>query len=188
VTPDEAVTALVVRLLEECGVPYMVAGSIASSHHGRPRMTQDVHIVIDPDAASLARLVSGLEAAGLYVDALRAQEALTHHRQFNAIDPSSGMKIDFIVRKDRPFSREELARARPGRLDAGTIVRLASPEDTIVAKLEWALRSGGSERQLADAAGIVEAQGAALDRGYIERWAAVLGVTDLWRQVLAARP
>lgn len=182
-TPDEEVTALMVRLLDEARVPYMVAGSIASSHHGRPRMTQDVDIVIDPDARALAGLVAAIEAAGLYVDAGRAADALAQRRQFNAIDPASGMKVDLILRKDRAFSREEFSRARPGRLAGGTEVRLASPEDVILSKLEWARRAGGSERQLKDAEGIVTVQGAALDRDHVDRWAAVLGVSDLWHQV-----
>ena len=46
-TPDESSLGRVVALLRECGVPYMLTGSVASGHHGRPRMTQDVDIVID---------------------------------------------------------------------------------------------------------------------------------------------
>lgn len=34
--------------LAEAGIPYMLAGSFASTLHGRPRSTQDVDIVIDP--------------------------------------------------------------------------------------------------------------------------------------------
>lgn len=185
-TPEEAVIALVVRMLDEAGVPYMVAGSVASSHHGRPRMTQDVDIVIDPDVPSLERLVRQLEEAGLYADRERALDALAHRRQFNAIDPASGMKVDLIVRKERAFSVEELRRARVTILGAGTAVRLASPEDTLLSKLEWAQRSGGSERQLTDAAGIVAVQAAQLDRAYIDRWAATLGITSLWHQVRTA--
>jgi hypothetical protein len=45
----------------------------------------------------------------------------------------------------------------------------------LLAKLEWAKRTG-SERQPRDAAGIVAVQGAALDRGWVERWAKELGV------------
>ena len=34
--------------LEAASIPYMVAGSHASSYHGQPRATQDVDLVIDP--------------------------------------------------------------------------------------------------------------------------------------------
>jgi hypothetical protein len=35
-------------LLDEAGIPYMTAGSMSSSIHGRPRATQDADVVIDP--------------------------------------------------------------------------------------------------------------------------------------------
>lgn len=52
---------------------------------------------------------------------------------------------------------------------------IATAEDVLLAKLEWAKRTG-SERQLRDAAGLVAVQGATLDRVWVERWAKELGV------------
>lgn len=181
-TPEEAALGEVVRLLEALGVPYMVTGSVASSHHGRPRMTQDVDVVADPTPAALARLVDELASAGFYVDRATAQDALARRRQFNVIEPRSASKIDVIIRKERPFSHEELARRRSVQLGSGTRVWLASPEDTVVSKLEWARKAGGSEKQLGDVAGILAVQGEALDREYIERWVRELGVFDLWER------
>jgi hypothetical protein len=40
---------------------------------------------------------------------------------------------------------------------------------------------GQSERQIADAAGIVRMQGSALDRDYIEHWVRLLGLDEQWR-------
>ena len=37
-----------VTTLECAGVPFMIAGSFASTAHGLPRTTQDIDIVIDP--------------------------------------------------------------------------------------------------------------------------------------------
>jgi len=59
---------------------------------------------------------------------------------------------------------------------------VATPEDTILAKLEWA-KFGMSERQLRDVRGIVDVQGKSLDRDYIERWLDDLGVRELWNRV-----
>jgi hypothetical protein len=61
-------------------------------------------------------------------------------------------------------------------------VFVASAEDTILAKLEWA-RLGESERQLRDVTGILEMQGDRIDRAYVERWARELGVEASWRRV-----
>jgi hypothetical protein len=181
-TPEAEALARVVRLLDDLGIVYMLAGSMASSFHGRPRTTHDADIVIDPDPQQLDQLVAALAAAGFYVDGQRAQDALRRRRQFNAIDTTSAFKLDLLVRKDRPFSREELRRRQQVDLEWAPVA-LATAEDTILTKLEWARRAGGSQRQVADARGIVEVRGDALDHAYLERWAQVLGVLDLWHQL-----
>jgi hypothetical protein len=171
--------------LERAGVPYMITGSVASSYHGEPRATRDLDIVIDPDPEALARLISGLVADGWYVDAEVALCALTDRSQFNAIDASTGWKVDLLVRKDRPFSREEFGRRRPANL-LGVPAWIASPEDTIVAKLEWALASG-SDRQLADVVAMLDIGGESLDLAYVERWVADLGLRAVWGRAQGLR-
>lgn len=180
-TVEQEVLARVTRLLADLGIPYMIAGSLASSFHGRPRTTHDADVIIDPVPEALDRLVAELSAAHLYVDLTVAREALRARRQFNVIDAASAFKVDLIVRKNRPFSFEEFARRQPAEL-AGIPVALATAEDTILSKLEWAKKGGGSERQLADVAGIIDVKGSELDREYIHRWAAALGILDLWRR------
>ena len=186
-TPEEDALSRVVAALEARGIRYMVTGSVASSHHGRPRMTQDVDVVIDPEPAALARLVEELQVGGFYVDAGVAEHALRTRRQFNVIEGSSAAKIDLIICKNRPFSRLELSRGARTEIVPGLRAALATPEDTILSKLEWARKAGGSERQLADVAGVLEVSGAGLDRDYVERWASELGVLDLWRALDRAR-
>lgn len=179
-TLDDLVGRLVAEL-DAANIPYMVVGSVASSYHGEPRMTRDLDVVIDPEPDRLDSLVGRLQAAGLYADTEAAREAVGHRTQFNVIDPMSGWKADLIIRRDRPFSREEFARRQETTLPQGP-VRMATAEDIILAKLESA-RSTRSERQLRDAAGIVAVSGDRLDIGYIERWAGELGVAELWRSV-----
>ena len=181
---EEAVSRLV-RRLEALGIPYMIAGSLASSHHGLPRATNDADIVIDPSPEALDALLAALAADGYYADARTAREALRARRLFNVIDPETAFKVDLIVRKERPFSREEFAR-RERRDLGGLVVSMATPEDTILSKLEWARKAGGSERQLTDALGVLQVCGDGVDRAYVEKWAATLGVLDLWRELLAA--
>jgi hypothetical protein len=65
----------------------------------------------------------------------------------------------------------------------GTQVFVASPEDTLISKLEWALQGGGSQLQLRDVSGILQLRGDDLDIAYIERWVADLGLGELWRSV-----
>lgn len=180
-----ALLAATIAQLEGAGVPYMITGSVASSYHGEPRATRDLDIVIDPDPAGISRLVDELGAAGLYVDTDAARRAFDDRTQFNAIDGTTGWKVDFLIRKDRPFSREEFGRRAHANL-LGTAAWIASPEDTIVAKLEWAVASG-SDRQLSDVAAMLDIGGESLDLAYIDRWVAGLGLRGAWSRAEALR-
>jgi hypothetical protein len=186
VTPEEEALATVLNLLDALAIPYMLTGSVAASYHGRPRATHDTDIVIDPTPLQLDALVVQLAAAGFYVDAERARQALRERRQFNAIQTLHACKIDLIIRRDRPFSQEEFARRLSVDLFSGRRVSIVTPEDAVLSKLEWARRAGDSERQLADAAGVI-AINPSIDRAYIEKWAHELGVLDLWSR-LASEP
>lgn len=165
----------VVRRLDEAVIPHMLAGSMASSFHGEPRSTQDIDLVIDPDGSALRRFVDDLDPDRFYVD--DALDALRHRGQFNVIDTTTGWKVDLVIRKDRPFSREEFARRRAVDV-LGVSTHVATAEDTVLAKLEWA-KGGGSDRQVEDVVGIFDAVGDALDQEYLDRWAGELGVTEL---------
>jgi hypothetical protein len=146
-----------------------------------PRSTQDIDVVIDPSASSLDAFLAALLPADYYLDSDAAHDALRRRSQFNIIDMETGWKVDLIVRKARPFSVEEFRRREAAEL-FGTKVYLATAEDSIIAKLEWA-KLGDSERQLRDVAGIMSVRGAALDRAYIEHWVAALGLEDQWSRV-----
>ncbi|MEO7664087.1 MAG: hypothetical protein ABIV26_03105 [Candidatus Limnocylindrales bacterium] len=172
-----------VRALNAAAVPYMVTGSLASTFHGEPRATRDLDIVIAPDAAALEHLVAGLQAAGFYVDPDAARDALQRHSSFNAIGDDA-MKIDFIIRRERPFSRQEFERRQAVDL-LGTPGYIATAEDMIIAKLEWAAATD-SERQIRDVSGILAVTGDAIDRPYVERWVAALHLEAVW--VRAATP
>ena len=172
--------ASTVKMLEAEGIPYMLTGSIASSFYGEPRATRDIDVVIDPTPAGLEGLVSRLLQRGAYVDAEAAQAALRERTQFNAV--AGDVKVDFVVRGERPFSKAEFERRNRVQLP-GMVAAMVSVEDLIIVKLELAAATG-SERQRRDVEGMVAIAGTALDRGYVEGWAAKLGLTDAWRTVL----
>lgn len=175
----------VVAALRACGIDAMLAGSHASGFHGVPRTTQDFDLVIDPDEATLTRLVERLTSDDFSVDEPAALDALRHRSMFNVIDNVTGWKTDFVI-----LPRDEFSRSQWERRESATVwdveIAVASAEDTILAKLVWARRGGGSERQLRDVAGVLAVQADRLDRAYIERWIARLGVDELWRRVAAS--
>lgn len=170
----------IVRALDEAGIPHMLAGSVAGAFHGEPRSTQDVDLVIDPpDPATLERFASLLDPDRFYVGDHRA--ALSERGMFNVIDTHTGWKVDLILRRDRPFSRAEFARRRSVSIE-GVEVHVVSPEDLILAKLEWA-KLGESERQLGDVRAVLRSSGSRLDWAYLRRWAEELGVCDALDQL-----
>lgn len=181
-TPEHPLAAIV-RELDRAGIDHMLAGSFASTYHGDPRTTNDIDLVIDPDRSALDRLVRQLDSRLHYVSAEAADEAWRRRGRFNVVVLESGWKVDLLLRKDRAFSREEFSRRQPASI-AGVRVFVATAEDTIVAKLDWA-RAGESERQLRDVVGILQVRSGDLDLAYVERWVRELDLSNLWERARA---
>lgn len=174
------VFARVVAALEGAGIPYMLTGSFASSAHGVPRATRDIDFVVAPTSDSLHALAGLLPPDSFYFDLDSALEALRRETQFNVLEFSSGWKFDLIIRKSRPFSRAEFDRRQVVEFH-GLQLAVASAEDVVLAKLEWAML-GGSRRQVEDAAGILRARSGRIDLQWIARWVPELGIGTQWEE------
>ncbi len=166
------------KALDGAGVPYMVTGSFASSAFGEPRASKDIDIVIAPTREQLVELIRHFPGDQYYALEEEALEAFSHRSMFNIIDFASGWKVDLIVKKARPFSDEEFSRRKEVEV-AGLRLSVATAEDVVISKLEWA-KLGESQRQLEDAAGIIRVQATSLDTEYIERWVRDLGLSEEW--------
>ena len=166
-----------IELLDGCGIAHMIAGSVAGIQYSFARTTQDIDIVVQLDEESLRCLLGAAEEAGFYVPAQTALDALDRRDQFNLLDMRLGWKVELIIQKDRPFSRIEFDRRQRAVID-GVEVHIASVEDIILSKLEWA-QAGESDRQLRDVSNILETSDGLIDWSYVERWARDLDVTAL---------
>jgi hypothetical protein len=185
-TPDILVTiTFLVEALEELGVPYHIGGSVASSLYGLPRLTIDVDIIADLHQEQVRPLVVQLQT-DYYIDEDMIRDAIKRRSSFNLIHLDTMLKIDVYIPKSRSFDQEELQRVQQEVLLEGTRpFNVASPEGTILNKLEW-YRMGGevSDRQWNDILGVLKVQGTHLDMAYLQRWAANLKVTDLLERAL----
>ncbi|MGH7563404.1 MAG: hypothetical protein ACREK5_03160 [Gemmatimonadota bacterium] len=177
-----------VGAFERADIPYMLTGSFASSYHGAPRATQDIDFVIAPTADQIRALVKLLPETEYYVDEDAALNAQKRQEQFNIIDFATGWKVDLIVRKSRPFSRQEFDRRGVVEFQ-GMKLSIATAEDVVVVKLEWT-KLGESERHLEDAAGILRIRTGELDLGYIRQWVQQLQLAEQWETAcrLAGNP
>jgi len=165
--------------LERAGIRYMVTGSFASAHYGSPRSTQDIDLVIEATPAQLESFVGELPATEYYVELDAAQRAHQEQSLFNAIDLAAGWKIDFIIRKSRAFSQEEFRRRQQVSLH-GVSLYMATAEDSIISKLEWA-KLGQSQRQVQDVSAILRVQWNDLDHAYLEKWIDWLELQNEWK-------
>ncbi|MFH1765479.1 MAG: hypothetical protein ABIF09_14925 [Gemmatimonadota bacterium] len=171
----------VIGILGAAEIPYMLTGSLAAAFYATPRATQDIDLVVEAMPNQLGVLTDLLSSAGFFVSSAPAMEASVHEGQFNAIDPETGWKVDFIVRKSRPFSVSEFERRIP-RTALGLELFMATPEDLVIAKLEWA-KKGDSELQLKDVRAILKAAVPEFDWSYVEFWIRELALGDQWQAV-----
>ena len=154
--------------LDRAGIAYMLTGSFASAHHGAPRSTMDINMVIAANPEQLRAFVESLPSGEYYADLDAALEAHKRQSLFNVIDMATGWKIDLIIRKSRAFSQEELGRRQLVTVQ-GLALFVASAEDVAVAKLEWS-KVAQSQRQIEDVATILRLRWDSLDRLCLEKW------------------
>jgi hypothetical protein len=187
-TPEPiAVTLIVIEALEIIGVPYVIGGSLASTLHGVARATLDSDLVADLQLQHAQPLVALLHDE-FYVDESAVIEAIHQRRSFNLIHLPTMFKVDIFIPRQRAFDQAQLSHRVMQSIptEPGRTIYIASPEDTILAKLEW-YRMGGevSERQWRDVVGILNVQGEQLDWEYLHRTATQLGIADLLDKLAA---
>lgn len=178
---QELLTA-VVDALEAQGIEYMLTGSVASSLHGQPRSTHDIDVVVSIQGSAVPGLADAFGPPRYYFDADAAREAVAQGPMFNLIDTETGSKVDFWILTADPFDTSRFRRRCKEDL-FGRQFWVSSPEDTILAKLRWAVLSGGSEKHFADAVRVYEVQHDTLDQTYLDQWAESLGAKPLLDQL-----
>lgn len=180
------VTLLVTSVLDDLGIPYVIGGSMASIIHGMLRTTMDVDIVADMQPEHVGPFVAKLHNA-FYADETAIHQATQRRSSFNLIHLTTMFKVDIFLPKERAFDQQQLKRRVAEHIgtDEAAQIWVLTPEDVVLAKLDW-FRLGGevSERQWRDILGVLKTQGATLNLEYLRHWAQDLGVADLMERAL----
>ncbi|MCP4696191.1 MAG: hypothetical protein GY862_04995 [Gammaproteobacteria bacterium] len=174
-----AVLEHVANCLEQAGIAYMLSGSVAMNYYAQPRMTRDIDLVMEIQAADVARLAGEL-GEDYYFDEETAQAAIAHESMFNILHQTSMVKIDCIVRKSHAYRREEFSRRRRAAFSS-FFVWIVSAEDLLLSKLYW-LKDSRSEMQFKDIRNLIDAV-PVLDWAYLRHWAEELGILSLLEEV-----
>lgn len=173
------VLTIVTSRLATGGIPYMVTGSIAVNYYAVPRMTRDIDVVVELSPQDTDRICSIFQN-DFYIDREAVQRSIDEKRMFNIIHSALVVKVDFVVRKDSDYRREEFSRKRRVTVEGHDLFMVA-PEDLIISKLDWA-RESRSEVQLADVRNLL-VRVKDLDRNYLICWVKRLGLETLYREV-----
>ncbi|MFN3466372.1 MAG: nucleotidyltransferase [Candidatus Brocadiales bacterium] len=181
-TEELEVLKVVARRLKSADIPYMVTGSIALNFYSVPRMTRDIDLVIELSPQAVGKFCK-LFKKDFYLSEEAVEEATKKPAVFNLIHNKSIVKVDFIVRKEDEYHKEEFQRRRPVAIE-GTTIFLVSPEDLILSKLLWA-RDTDSAIQLRDVSNLFLSL-KDLDKPYLQRHSLSLGLEELYRRALKA--
>ena len=173
------VLQLVAERLEQAAIPYMVSGSIAMNYYARPRLTRDIDIIVELAPTDAERIIELFEP-DFYIDEETVRTAIAQQSLFNVIHNNLIVKVDFIVKKDTPYRKNEFSRRFLVKIDNFKLWLVAA-EDLILSKLVWA-KDSHSQMQLNDIRNLL-ASVPDLDLGYIKYWAIELNVMSLWSQI-----
>ena len=174
------VTLAVAAVLDRCGIPYTVGGSLASSLSGEPRASLDADVVVHIRPDQIDGLVD-LLGDEFYADPDAIRRAIDTGSSTNLVHRPSGIKVDLFPAASF-LDHQQLLRRQLVKVaaDPDRCLYVHSPEDILLQKLHWYRLGGGqSERQWRDVVSILLVQGSRLDRQYLSTVAETIGVNDL---------
>lgn len=105
------VTLKVTNVFEKLSVPYLIAGSLASTLYGMVRTTQDSDIVAEMQIKHLQPFALALQDE-FYIDEEMISDSIQHNSSFNIIHRETMFKVDVFIPRPRPFLQSQLTRAQ----------------------------------------------------------------------------
>ncbi len=172
----EELLQFISKELEIRNIEYMLSGSVALNAYSIPRYTRDIDIVIELRSEEFSTFAEIFANRECYFHRESAEVEVRRQGMFNVIDWKSGMKIDFIIRKDDDFQRAEFERKQKKKVLANVDCWIISPEDLIIAKLLW-VQQLYSQQQVDDIKNVMYDY-SPLDTTYIVGWVKQLRLND----------
>jgi hypothetical protein len=179
---EDDVLRRLIGIFERLGFPYAIGGSLAAIQYGEPRATLGADVVADLQRADVRRLIGELPRSEFYVSEEAALEAVVTAAQFNIIHIPTAFKFDIFLPSD-DLSIDQIKRARQIEIRPGVLAQVSPPEELILKKLQY-YRMGESPKHLRDVAAMLQISPEEIDREYVEREAARLGLTELGMAVV----
>jgi len=132
---QEAFFETVLRALEGCRVPYMIAGSVAAMSYGEPRLTSDMDVVVELAPEHVEALLALFQGDDYYAPSAEfVGSIVATGGAFNIVHVASASKVDLIVRRHNDFAVREFSRRRPLPFTEEFEAFVATPEDVIQAQ------------------------------------------------------
>lgn len=167
----EEILTLVCNFLNENRVEYVIVGGMAVLFYGNPRTTLDVDYVIQLSDKDIPALVKFLQDNGFFADEYDMRSAIEEKSHCTVEDKETMFRLD-IKGVYSEMDERALRNKKKTELD-GTVIYIASPEDTIANKLLFS-----REQDFKDALGIYVRQYNTLDLEYLTYICKKIGVYD----------
>jgi hypothetical protein len=147
--------------------------------YAEPRMTRDIDIVAAIDQAAYESSIrpefetdylvnNPIDLGGRWIG------GLIHRREI--------ARADLLFGREDPWARSAMSRRRQWPDPTLGPIWMIAPEDLVLAKLEWS--EGIAELQLRDVRSILRLNDD-LDESYLDRYAAILGISERLEAVRA---
>jgi hypothetical protein len=184
VTGDEA-TLHVIGALNSSNIPYMLVGSLSSNYWGIPRSTLDADFVVDLGSHSLKALIEPL-GPQFKLDPQMSFETVTGTKRNIIAVGGTEYKIELFRVSDAPYDRERFRRRKPATF-VGQPTFVASAEDVIVTKLQWA-HEAKRNKDIDDVQNVIAVQANHIDWDYVNQWCDRHGTRSLLDEIRASIP
>lgn len=179
----EEAAVLVASRLRAAGIPHLLVGSFSSNHHGIPRSTKDVDIVIQAQGSGLTDVAGVLGREFIPEDQFRFETNTGTVCQEFAVYGSL-VRVEIFTLSGDEHDQARFSRRVERELN-GQPVFYPTAEDVVVWKLRWA-----RPKDLEDVKGVILVQEGerGLDWDYIRGWCSQHGTLERLEAVLAALP